>query len=371
MRSTALSVGAVPTPRERLSTRLPSLANADNLRSMSALSKLLEGKVLVTRASGFIGGQLRDVLLERARTWFLVRPTSPAVRRGRGVALNYTDVAGLRELLERERPTMCSCTRQGHEGRDLASTSTRQRSAHRELDARAARRASGGEAIRPRVLADGLRAKPGSRPLRETDPREPVEHYGRSKLEAELAVEGLGDALPWTIIRPPAVYGPAEVDMFNLFKAAHSGVNLFFGNRTQRASAVDVDDLLDGMVLAAQAEAARGRAYFFTDGERTPGSRFSRISWRPCGKRTLTVSLPGFLVPGGGGRRRAPHGVRQEAALDEPAEGDPRCAERLGVLTRGRRATTLATALACRHGRGHRRTYRWYREHGYRRSRAP
>jgi nucleoside-diphosphate-sugar epimerase len=53
--------------------------------------------------------------------------------------------------------------------------------------------------------------------------REPnLSAYGASKARAEALVEGSG--LDWTIVRPPAVYGPRDVDMFELFRSARLGV---------------------------------------------------------------------------------------------------------------------------------------------------
>lgn len=53
--------------------------------------------------------------------------------------------------------------------------------------------------------------------------REPkLSAYGASKARAETLVEACG--LDWSIVRPPAVYGPRDVDMFELFKTAKMGV---------------------------------------------------------------------------------------------------------------------------------------------------
>lgn len=52
--------------------------------------------------------------------------------------------------------------------------------------------------------------------------REPhLSRYGASKAEAEELVKASG--LDWTIVRPPAVYGPRDVDMFDLFRFAKWG----------------------------------------------------------------------------------------------------------------------------------------------------
>jgi uncharacterized protein YbjT (DUF2867 family) len=46
--------------------------------------------------------------------------------------------------------------------------------------------------------------------------------YGASKAAAEDLVRDSG--LDWTIVRPPAVYGPRDSDMFELFRTARMGV---------------------------------------------------------------------------------------------------------------------------------------------------
>ena len=52
--------------------------------------------------------------------------------------------------------------------------------------------------------------------------REPaLSNYGWSKAEAEMRVQASG--LDWTIVRPPAIFGPRDLEMLDLFKAARTG----------------------------------------------------------------------------------------------------------------------------------------------------
>ena len=51
----------------------------------------------------------------------------------------------------------------------------------------------------------------------------PVSDYGRSKLAAEREVRTLGEDSWWTIVRPPAIYGPRDTDMFEFFKMVDGG----------------------------------------------------------------------------------------------------------------------------------------------------
>lgn len=70
--------------------------------------------------------------------------------------------------------------------------------------------------------------------------REPdLSVYGASKARAEKLVKASG--LDWTIVRPPAIYGPRDRDMFELFRAAKWGVVPV--PQHGRASMIHVSDL--------------------------------------------------------------------------------------------------------------------------------
>ncbi|WP_114520518.1 NAD(P)-dependent oxidoreductase [Altererythrobacter sp. ZODW24] len=70
--------------------------------------------------------------------------------------------------------------------------------------------------------------------------REPhLSAYGASKLRAEKLVMASG--LDWTIVRPPAIYGPRDGEMLDLFKAAKLGVVPM--PPEGRASLIHVEDL--------------------------------------------------------------------------------------------------------------------------------
>jgi uncharacterized protein YbjT (DUF2867 family) len=94
--------------------------------------------------------------------------------------------------------------------------------------------------------------------------REPgLSAYGRSKREAERAVEGSG--LQWTIVRPPAIYGPRDREILELFKAARWGV---LPMPAGRASIVHVADLARLLVtLTGTGEGSAGAALEVTIGQ--------------------------------------------------------------------------------------------------------
>ncbi len=57
----------------------------------------------------------------------------------------------------------------------------------------------------------------------ENQPR-PVSAYGRSKLGGEQKLRELAGDRPWVILRPPAIYGPRDVDILDFFKLASRGL---------------------------------------------------------------------------------------------------------------------------------------------------
>lgn len=101
-------------------------------------------------------------------------------------------------------------------------------------------------------------------PLREDSPPAPVSNYGKSKLGGEMAVLKYRDAIPVTILRPPAVYGPRDRDMLVMFRMIKKG--FFFDLGKCYYSLLYVDDLIEGILLSAEKPEAIGEVYFLCDG---------------------------------------------------------------------------------------------------------
>jgi nucleoside-diphosphate-sugar epimerase len=85
---------------------------------------------------------------------------------------------------------------------------------------------------------------------RDTLPQ-PVSIYGRSKLAGEEAVrrELAGTGCQWTILRPPAVYGPGnQANLARLARLVQSGLPLPFAGIDNRRSFLGVANLADLVV---------------------------------------------------------------------------------------------------------------------------
>lgn len=125
--------------------------------------------------------------------------------------------------------------------------------------------------------------------------REPdVSDYGWSKAESEKIVRDSG--LDWTIIRPPAVYGPGDRETLELFAMARRGLVIL--PPKGRTSLIHVEDLCRLILAAIGADAAMGALYEPDDG--TPDglshTGFAHALGRAVDRSVRTVSMPAPLV---------------------------------------------------------------------------
>jgi dihydroflavonol-4-reductase len=100
----------------------------------------------------------------------------------------------------------------------------------------------------------------------ETSVCAPTSEYGRSKLRAENALCGLWDRLPVTIIRPPNVYGPRQLETELIIKIIKKRIVPLLKDETGRTSLIYIKDLVDGIIQASLSSRAAGQIYYLTDG---------------------------------------------------------------------------------------------------------
>ena len=104
-------------------------------------------------------------------------------------------------------------------------------------------------------------------PKKETDPCEPVSAYGRSKrMGEEMALEH-ARRLPLLILRPSAVYGPRDRDIYVFFKFLSRRINPCLSSPDQHISLCHVEDLVRATLLAMEARVSSGEIFFVSDGQ--------------------------------------------------------------------------------------------------------
>jgi nucleoside-diphosphate-sugar epimerase len=114
--------------------------------------------------------------------------------------------------------------------------------------------------------------------------------YGRSKAESERVVVASG--LDWTIIRPPAVYGPGDRETLELFRMAKYRVVLLPPGG--RMSVIEVSDLARLLIATVNAPATYGQCYEPDDA--SPGGwshdDFARALGVAQDRRVLPLAMP-------------------------------------------------------------------------------
>ncbi|SFE01947.1 Nucleoside-diphosphate-sugar epimerase [Chitinophaga sp. CF118] len=122
----------------------------------------------------------------------------------------------------------------------------------------------------------------------------PITMYGQSKLLAEELLAGQKD-LPWVVLRPTAVYGPLERDLFVLFKTFKRGMEIHVGRTPQQLSFVYVKDLADAVILALTAPPIH-TGYNVSDGNSYDRYALANIFKRSLGVNMLRIHIPTPLV---------------------------------------------------------------------------
>jgi len=147
-------------------------------------------------------------------------------------------------------------------------------------------------------LAAAGPASEGALGVAESDAPHPVSAYGRSKLRGEEAALGFAGDIPLSIVRPPAVYGPGDRDVLQVFQMLSKGFLVSAGNsRRQRFSMIHVDDLIRGIMMAARSDIAAGRLYNITSSQPWSWDDVVAAARPALGfRRVFRVSLPAPVV---------------------------------------------------------------------------
>lgn len=246
---------------------------------------------LVTGGTGFVGRHLIDALIAAGDT-VTALARNPEKARGlssRGVRIAPGDLGSMDSL------------RSAVHGQDVIYHVAGLIAARNEAefldvnrDGTARLLAAAADAGRPRiVLVSSLAAAGptvrGTRLTGDEEPR-PVTAYGRSKLAGERVLRR--GTLPWTIVRPPAVYGPYDTEMLRVFRIAKLGVAPVFGDGTQELSLVYGPDLGKALAAAGRSPETAGKIYYASHPEVLTSASLVQIIGRAMGRSVRLVPLP-------------------------------------------------------------------------------
>lgn len=226
-------------------------------------------RFLVTGATGFIGSHMAELLL--ARGWEVVCPVrnTALLRNLAGFRAEIVPLASIEEQV-RKGPGIdyvihiAGATRApDYETYKYANVEFTRRLLDLFTNTESDRTLKRFVLISSQA-ASGPSADDGS-PTCESDVPRPISLYGRSKLEAEELVHSFGMTVPVTIVRPPTVFGPRDVDVLGVFRSARFRIAPFLAGPDRLVSIVYVGDLVEGILQATLSPAAQGQTYFMAN----------------------------------------------------------------------------------------------------------
>jgi len=267
--------------------------------------------LLITGASGFIGGWLVRAALQRghrlrAQYRRATPPPQLAALAGRGVELVRADlarpeearriVAGVSRIVHAAGLVTDWAPEQAYETHNLQAT----------IDLAEAARDAG---CRTFLFVSSV-AVHGFGPHRHSTEEGPyypaVSGYQRSKREAERRLLALADSrFRVTVVRPGNAYGPGDTTTFyRLFRAQQQGVKGTLGGGRQLTCPVYVEDFAHAAFLALENDRCGGEIFNITGGEEVSWAELMGFTARLLGARPwLQLPVPaaralGRLVAG-------------------------------------------------------------------------
>lgn len=250
-------------------------------------------KAFVTGGTGFIGSHLVDTLIAN-ETWDDVR----CLVRNREKWLEnkeYTKIPGDLHAISAIRKGMENVDTVFHLAGVVMAKS------HREFDyanvdateniIRSAEKAG----VKKVVILSSLAAAGPSNgtPKSEGDPMNPVSMYGESKKRMESLIHEIAPKdMSITILRPPAVYGPREDQIFTLFKMMKNGIAPIVGDGYEpELSMVYVQDVIQGIIKAEKQNQTGINTYFISGEKITNWNEIKDIVATVLGKKSLAIKL--------------------------------------------------------------------------------
>ena len=226
-------------------------------------------KVLVTGASGFVGGHVVHALrargiavrclVRRTSSLEFIKPLDPELVFGdvTDPATLLPAIAGVDAVVHcaglTKAPSRCRYFHVNEEGcRNLFAACR-------------TRKGQIGRIVHISSLA-ALGPSPDGRPVTEDASPHPVSDYGESKLAAQRIAQSHMDELPVSIVVPPAIYGPRDVDFCVYFKWVRRGLVPLIGTGSRRLSLIYVKDLAEAVAMVLGSDRASGRTYLVDDG---------------------------------------------------------------------------------------------------------
>ena len=116
--------------------------------------------------------------------------------------------------------------------------------------------------------------------------------YGVTKQLGEQAVRDHAGSIEWSIARISEVYGPGDRRLIKMFRGAQKGRFPMIGRGDNLHHLIYIDDLLDGLLAAAEAPQAVGRTYVLAGPEAYTSKQMLDVITAEVGGPKARIRLP-------------------------------------------------------------------------------
>lgn len=260
----------------------------------------MKDKVLITGASGFIGFHLIETALEMGLDVVAAVRRNSDVRhlQVHNIQYCYPDFTNFDSLKQELERTGCQYIVHAL-GTTKAGTQEEYNSINAGYTYNLAKAAESlGPSFKKMVFISSLAAlgpltETSEAITEQTSPR-PVTAYGKSKLLAEEKLATVN--IPYVVLRPTAVYGPREKDIFILFRTIKRGWEPYIGKREQQLSFVYVKDLAVIAINALFNKSASRSVFNVSDGRSYTRYQLADSVKAFLNKKTTRIHLPYPMV---------------------------------------------------------------------------
>jgi nucleoside-diphosphate-sugar epimerase len=131
---------------------------------------------------------------------------------------------------------------------------------------------------------------------REEDHCDPVSSYGQSKRMGEELALAHAHEIPLVILRPSAVYGPREKDIYGFFRLLSRRIKPCLSGGDQQISLCFVQDVIQATLLAAEISRQSGEIFFLSDGRDYRLEEIGDILAQAMGITAFCIRVPEWAV---------------------------------------------------------------------------
>ncbi len=121
-----------------------------------------------------------------------------------------------------------------------------------------------------------------------------LSHYAESKRKGEENLIAHGADLPWTILRPPGIYGPKDRETLKIFKAISARIAPLPGGPENRTSWIYAPDLARAMIAVSNNQKCFGKILDVDDGTK---NGYSIKEMYDTASDILDISPIQFVLP--------------------------------------------------------------------------